>query len=148
LHQKHRDLINDFTDVTADEKDYINRWNPFIVEEHLTSDKHLPEAIQRFVEVNKIWFTERSTRKVEFMKQMETFILKDVLDEKVVHKCAMIIKAAQEKAGKKGDVDMDRAEEEAPRSNARGLQDCICGSQTQNPDRIVCTGRVSYLRIF
>ena len=148
LHQKHRDLINDFTDVTADEKDYINHWNPFIVEEHLTSDKHLPEAVLRFVETNKIWFTERSTRKVEFMKHMETFVLKDVLDEKVVHTCAMIIKAAQEKAGKKGDADMERVEEEAPRSNARGLQDCICGSQTQNSDRVVCTGRVSYLRIF
>jgi hypothetical protein len=139
LHQKSRDLINDFTDVTLEEKDFINTYNPFIINEQLTSPKYLPEALVRFAEVHKTWFTERQSRKREFMKLMEVFIIRGVVEQKCLDKCVDILRAA-ERSMKGKDVDMNEA---TPR-RARGLGDCICGEHTKPPNRVVCRGPVSF----
>ena len=152
LNQKHRDIINDYADITAEEKDYINQWNPFIVNEHLTSDKYLSQAVIRFVEFNKSWFAKRKSRKAQFGKQMETFILRGAVSEKDFQKCCAIIRTAEKAKlrAEEGDVDMDKEAEEVPPispSKNRGLLDCVCCENTQPPDRVVCRGLVSFLPI-
>lgn len=142
LHQKHRDIILDFTDVTDDEKDYIIRWNPFIMEEHLTCEAYLPDAILRFVEANKFWFAQKMSRKGEFLKSMETFMMRGVVPEKCFQKCIDILRAAEkmERSKEKGVI-----EDERPVSPAklRGMLDCECGEHTQPSDRVICRGQVS-----
>ena len=145
LHQKHRDIINDFTDLTDEEKEYITRWNPFIVEHHLTSEKYLPDACVRFAQANAAWIVERESRVVEFGKQMETFIIRGIVEQQCLDKCVDILEAAQRRKTNsgKGDVGM----EDAPSrpvlpARSRGLFDCICCEPTQPPDRIVCRGHV------
>jgi hypothetical protein len=138
LHHKSRDLINDFTDVTLEEKDFINTYNPFIINEQLTSPKYLPEALLRFVEGHKIWFTENKSRKKEFMKMMEVFIIRGVVDQKHLEKCVDTLRAA-EKTMKGKDVEMDEATPPRP----RGIMDCMCGEHTKPPHQVVCRGPVS-----
>jgi hypothetical protein len=139
LRQKSRDLINDFTDVTFEEKDFINTYNPFIINEQLMSPKYLPEAIIRFADSHKTWFAERRSRKKEFMKLMEVFILRGVVEEKTLERCIDILRVA-ERANKGKDVDMDDAAPPKPRA----LMDCICGEHTQPPNRVICRGSVSF----
>ena len=139
LHQKSRDLINDFTDVMLEEKDFINTYNLFIINEHLTSSKYLPQALLRFAETHKSWFAERKSRKREFMKLMDVFILRGVVDQKDVEKCVNILRAA-EKAMKGKDIDMDDATPPRP----RGIMDCICGEHTKPPNQVICRGHVSF----
>jgi hypothetical protein len=152
FNQKHRDIINDYADITAEEKDYINQWNPFIVNEHLTSDKYLSQAVIRFVELNKSWFAKRKSRKAQFGKQMETFILRGAVSEKDFQKCCAIIRTAEKAKSRaeEEDVDMDKEAEEVPPtspSKNRGLLDCVCCENTQPPDRVVCRGPVSFLPV-
>jgi hypothetical protein len=139
LRQKSRDLINDFTDVTFEEKDFINTYNPFIINEHLTSPRYLPEALIRFTESHKKWFIEKNSRKKEFIKLMEVFILRGVVEEKTLERCIDILRAA-ERANKGKDIDMNDAAPPKPRA----LMDCICGEHTQAPNRVICRGAVSF----
>jgi hypothetical protein len=141
LRQKSRDLINDFTDVTFEEKDFINTYNPFIINEQLTSPKYFPEALIRFADSHRSWFAERSSRKMEFVKLMEIFILRGVVEEKTLERCIDLLRVA-ERAKKGKDIDMDDA---AP-PKARALMDCICGERAQLPNRVICQGSVSLPR--
>jgi VEFS-Box of polycomb protein len=143
LRQKSRDLINDFTDVTLEEKDFINTYNPFIINEHLTSPKYLPEALIRFADSHKTWFTEKRSRKKEFVKLMEVFILRGVVEEKTLERCVDILRAAA-RANKGKDIDMNDAAPAKPRA----LMDCICGEHTQPPNRVICRGAVSFRASF
>lgn len=144
LHQKHRDIILDFTDVTDDEKDYIIRWNPFIMEEHLTCEAYLPDAILRFVECNKFWFAQRMSRKGEFLKSMEAFMMRGVVSQECFQKCINILRLAEKMEGSK---EKEVSEEDRPLSptKLRGILDCECGEHTQSPDRVICRGQVSTL---
>ncbi len=135
LHLVHRDIINDFSDLTDSEKDYYHQWNPFIVDEHLTSLKYLPEAIMRFVEENKFWFAETPTRKAEFHKQMDMFILRGDADLRCFNKCMRMLMRAEEEFAARMDVDK-REDEGKP----RGLFDCVCGKPARPPDRVACHG--------
>ncbi|KAK0122423.1 hypothetical protein ONS95_010659 [Cadophora gregata] len=159
LHQQRRDGINDFTDIPPEEKEYINKFNPYIIDEHLTSMRHLPDAMVRFVEANKSWIAEKVSRRQEFMKQMENFLLKGYVDEKgVLDRCFRIL-IAEEKAMKSRkqnsgnadddneDVDMNRVEEE-PAPLKRGLHTCKCGEITMPPNRVVCRGLTCPARFF
>ncbi|KAG4437340.1 hypothetical protein IFR05_007192 [Cadophora sp. M221] len=150
LHQQRRDGIDDFTDIPSEEKEYINRFNPFIFEERLTSMKHLPEAIVRFVEDNKSWLAGKVSRRQEFSKHMENFVLKGYVDESVHDRCIRILIAEKEdmkqrnemtENGGNEDVDMDRVEQ--PALPTRGLNSCVCGEVTIPPNRVVCRNMVS-----
>ena len=142
LHQKHRDIIMDYGDVTDDEKDYIVQWNPFIMTEQLTNEIHLGDAILRFVEENKVWFAQKLSRKKEFGKTMETFLMRGAVDGKCLDRCISILKEAEKNGSKEKVV----AEAERPVSPAkqRGGLDCDCGGHTQPPDRVICRGEVRF----
>ncbi|KAI9053952.1 hypothetical protein LZ554_002896 [Drepanopeziza brunnea f. sp. 'monogermtubi'] len=156
LHQSQRDGLNDFTDedVLPEEKDFMHRWNSFVVNEHLTSDKYLATVVVRFVEANKAWLVEKTSRRKEFMKQAENFILKGIFDERHLRHCLGVIEeerkaiAAREVAERKEDVDMDRMDEdekEAPPT--RSLHTCVCG-EYQPLDRVTCRGTSCKSRFF
>ena len=143
LHQKHRDIILDYGDVTNDEKDYIIQWNPFIMAEQLTSDMHLGHAILRFVEANRSWFAQRQSRKQEFGKTIETFLMRGIIDMKLVDKCISILKEATKMEGSRDNQVLD-AESPVSPAERRGVLDCGCGGHTRPPDRVICRGEVSF----
>lgn len=154
LHQKHRDILMDFSDLTSDEKDYSIKWNPFIMSIQLTSMKHLPQAVIRFAHENASWFLEKRSRREEFGKKMETCILRGVLTQDHFSRALEMIRRAEKVAARSekdgdGDVNMDEpeGEDERPVSPARmrGLLDCICCEFTQTSDRVICRGSVSSL---
>ncbi|KAH7370860.1 hypothetical protein BKA65DRAFT_25301 [Rhexocercosporidium sp. MPI-PUGE-AT-0058] len=145
LYQQRRDGIEDFTDIPPEEKEYINRFNRFIFEAHLTSMRHLPDAMVRFVETNKSWIVAEVSRRKEFSKHMENFILKGYVDEAVHDRCLRILIAEKEdlkqraertQGAEKEDVDMDR--ELQPIASKRGFNNCVCGEVTIPPNRVVC----------
>ncbi|KAF4628662.1 hypothetical protein G7Y89_g9492 [Cudoniella acicularis] len=134
LHQKHRDAINDFSDLSTEEKAYINQWNPFIMDQNLTSTIYLPDALLRFVQENKVWFAETKSRTRYFTFQCEYFIIRGVITKKLYSTCMDVIRQVRIAKKQNEDDEMDGVEEEtAPRH--RGQMDCICGASTQPPAR-------------
>ncbi len=76
---------------------------------------------------------------------METFLLRGVVEERYLHKCIDILRAAEKakESREQEDVVMEDVEVEKSVSKKRGLFICICGSFTQPPNRIICQGPVS-----
>jgi len=148
LHQKHRDIILDFDDVTADEKDYILKWNPFVMNTHLTTETYIPTTILAFIDANLKWFVERPSRREMLSRQCETFLLRGILTQECFTEAMDLLRNAQIKAGRDVGIDTKMGGEEeknqpsAP-ARLRGLYDCECRGLTQPPDRIVCRGNVS-----
>ncbi|KAH8820599.1 hypothetical protein F5884DRAFT_893477 [Xylogone sp. PMI_703] len=138
LHQKYRDIVLDYKDVTPEEKDYINQWNLTIVGAHLTSETHLTEAALQFVEQNKIWFARRPSRKVEFGKHMEMFLMRGAITQDCIHKCVEILKQGEKLAA--NTPEQDTLAPPSP-SKQRGVLDCICCIPTEPPDRVICSGK-------
>jgi len=147
-HRKH-DLLEEFIDVAPDEKEYLHRWNIFMVGQHLTSDKFLPQAVVKFAEANKTWLVEAGNHKLEFMRHLESFKLRGVLDNGCIDKCVTILRSEElVTAVMKGnqcntDLEMAGTEEPAQPSKPRGPMACVCGETPQGPQRTICRGHVS-----
>ncbi|KAG9241583.1 hypothetical protein BJ878DRAFT_220938 [Calycina marina] len=135
LNQKHRDIILEYDDVTADEKDYILRWNPFVMQKHITSEYYLPHTILAFVHADLQWFGEKRSRIEMFSRQCETFILRGVLKQKCYMEALELLRNASLK--KSGAIDVDKDQRAAP-AGIRRVFECVCGQVTQPADRILC----------
>ncbi|PQE05121.1 Zinc finger domain-containing PHD-finger protein [Rutstroemia sp. NJR-2017a BBW] len=154
LFQKQRDLVNDFTDVTDDEKDYIIRWNDYILPLRLTADTHLPAALVRFVESNRIWFAERHSRKRELLKYIEGNVMLGSINEErhdaFLSACIQHLQKGEEEYAK-----VEREQEEARQNKdpspppllksqgSRGFGLCVCGDLVPPIESILCHDFVS-----
>jgi len=156
---KHRDAVNDYTDLTDDEKSYINRWNPFIMGEQLTSDKYLGETLYRFVVTNKDWLVRKQSRLTEFARHSQTLKARGAVSGHQRATCFRVLRVARhemqskreeeaEMNGKEPEMveneDDDSNHEEVdskPKSpKFRGPLTCICLEHTLPSDRVICRG--------
>ncbi|KAH8657122.1 hypothetical protein BGZ60DRAFT_140210 [Tricladium varicosporioides] len=147
LHQKHRDAINDFTDLTDDEKDFITKWNPFIMNLQLTSTKYLPEALLRFVEENKAWLKEKNSRIRRLTFECQAFLMRKSIERKTVSDCMAILRPPKTGKSTRQRIEPGLDAEEIEKQPSlviasRGRLDCICGRSTQPPDRVHCRGKL------
>lgn len=154
LNHRKRELLDEFIDVAPQEKEYLHQWNIFLIEQNLTSDKFIPQAVVRFAEANKHWLMETSNRRVEFIRHLEAFKLRGVLDTTCIQKCFWILKSVEQvQASKKGkaceaDVEMGGMDEQPQPGNQRGPGECICREMPQGSQRIVCHGQRCKARHF
>ncbi|EDN91930.1 hypothetical protein SS1G_07791 [Sclerotinia sclerotiorum 1980 UF-70] len=148
LLHKRKCIINEFTDLTDDEKEYFIKWEEFIMGERQTGLSHLQETIMRFVSRNRVWFAEKKARKKEWCKQIELFVARDGLaDQPLMSRCERIFELGKKELDAKNskptsesvaspkakpETDLDR--------EMRGGTDCVCGNFVQTPDQVMCSG--------
>lgn len=147
LHHRKHDLLNEFEDVNEEEKEYLRLWNLWLVDENLTSDKYLAQAVVRFAETNKVWITETKSHTTGFMRHLEALRLRGVCDSVSVDKCIWILKGV-EKASTKGKeresgvaVKQQTVKPEPGKQRKAGI--CKCGEMPRPNDKIICRGTVS-----
>lgn len=85
--RKQADIINDIIDMTPAEKEFINRWDPFIFGQKSTSKIFMPEILKEFINVNSQWFDEEQRRKKELLKHLTTLMMSRRIDEKCLWDC-------------------------------------------------------------
>ncbi|KAI9651058.1 hypothetical protein NHQ30_001095 [Ciborinia camelliae] len=151
LLHKRKWIINDYTDLTDDEKEYLIKWEEFIMAEQLSNVSHLHETIMRFVARNRIWFAEKKSRKKEWHKMIELLIMRDKLEgQPLMSKCYKIFEQGKKEleaqnlnsnpnSKSKSASIPDVASE--PEKHKRGGTDCICGDPVQPPDQVICSGK-------
>jgi hypothetical protein len=85
--RKQADIINDIIDMTPAEKEFINRWDPFIFGQKSTSKIFMPEILKEFININSQWFDEEQRRKKELLKHLTTLMMSRRIDEKCLWDC-------------------------------------------------------------
>ncbi|QSZ32679.1 hypothetical protein DSL72_002258 [Monilinia vaccinii-corymbosi] len=150
LLHKRKWIINDYIDLTDDEKEYFIKWEEFILGERFTTNmSHLAETIMRFVARNRVWFAEKIARKKEWYKHMELLIVNDGLEtQPLLSRCDQFFQQGKKELGAKSSTvssstpESRREVEGAPAKEMRGWNDCICGDPVQAPDQVVCAGKL------
>jgi hypothetical protein len=143
---KHRDIINDFDDVTDDEKDYIIHWDTFAIQEKFTSKKPVAAALLRFVRENVRWFEARPSRPKEFGKHAAVLIMREAITPKCFEECCKLLAAYDPEQPEAMDVCGPLAI-----SKDRARQDCVCGKLVSMPygqHGVICEGQVRITSLF
>ncbi|ESZ90395.1 hypothetical protein SBOR_9231 [Sclerotinia borealis F-4128] len=145
---KRKWIINDYIDLTDDEKEYLIKWEEFIMAERLTNTRHLSETIKRFVARNRVWFAEKKARKQEWHKQVELLVMRDKLeDQPLMSHCDKLFEQGKKeldarnsepKAESKSELKPEGQPE--PAKEMRGCTVCVCGDPVQDPDQVICSG--------
>lgn len=157
LLHKRKDIINEYSDLTDIEKEYLIKWEEFIMGERLTNLSHLPVTIERFVARNRVWFAEKEARKAEWHKQIEVFIARDGLESQpLMSHCDKIFNQGTKELDAKLKSEsefalrpeVDAKPELEPEPEMRGGTDCVCGDLVQSPDQVICSGKVSLYIIY
>ena len=109
LLQKHEETIESFQDISSPEKEFIRRYDSYMLRENLSSNVHLNEALVRFCRKNREWLRKKEMR-TEFHKNAAILLLHNVLKPTIVRTCTEIIDGAKETDD--GDISMDVDEQE------------------------------------
>ncbi|ELR10172.1 hypothetical protein VC83_00701 [Pseudogymnoascus destructans] len=85
--RKQEELINNISDMTPAEKEFINRWDPFIFGQKSTSKIFMPEILKEFIKVNRQWFDEEQCRKKELLKHLTTLKMSGRIEDECLWEC-------------------------------------------------------------
>lgn len=154
--QEHRDIINDLPGFSADEKDYMIRWNEFIGQS-TTADCYMPRAVRRFVALNcnmsseecdanddalspaDSWFAERASRARVWGVHVAALRLTGVLSFDDIWECSRMIEAARPPDGNE-DINFTSSGSRKQKVK-RGPVDCVCGKHVIPLGALLCTAK-------
>lgn len=142
LMQKHRDVILDYSDVHAEEKEYICEWDAFVLQQRVTSEPHLQNVYLSFIEEKATWLTSRQSRMTEFAKHLTYLKARNSLTQETIIKAFAILRDA------KAELQDDPAEEPKPASprveGRKSASGCgVCGQPVRGPSTLICENEVS-----
>ncbi|KAK3392620.1 hypothetical protein B0T20DRAFT_360859 [Sordaria brevicollis] len=81
---KHADALGEFSDVEPHEKEYMMKWDAYILQKHLCSEQYLPREFRNFVKINARWLVEKKYRAEEMGKHMAILLARGYVDDATV----------------------------------------------------------------
>ncbi|KAI3398154.1 hypothetical protein diail_9776 [Diaporthe ilicicola] len=120
LIQKHRDIVQDFIDVDAAEKDYIKQWDAFIQKRRISSDAFISRAVLEFVNEKMQWLLSSHARIQEFGKHLTVLIARGLDDETVRQVQSRIQEARSQKPLETEQVAPQQSSKEAQHRSSKG----------------------------
>lgn len=92
---KHRDTLQDFTDLDNNEKEFMTTWDSFILKKHISSEAYLPRELVRFTKQRAHWIIESRARADEFTKHVALLLARRVINEATIEELTTIINDAR-----------------------------------------------------
>ncbi|KAI0161577.1 hypothetical protein GGR57DRAFT_455249 [Xylariaceae sp. FL1272] len=139
LVQKHRDIIRDYSDVDAGEKEYIYEWDAFVNRDCVTSEPHLQDVYVRFVQDKGPWIVASQNRTAEWAKHLSYLKSRNALtDSTIAHALSIIRHLRSQMPPDEGEPETVKAP--SPRSAYRkSVAGCaICGQPVRGPASLIC----------
>ncbi|TPX13215.1 uncharacterized protein E0L32_006415 [Thyridium curvatum] len=143
LINKHRDTVQDFSDVDPPEKEYIKEWDAFVLRKRISSDAYIPRAMLAFVTEKAQWLVESPSRTIEFGKHLSVLIARNVLDNQTVSDALARIAEARSKLEDRNSNLKPTASspKESPYKSCNGCT--VCGLPVRGPSLLICSNKVS-----
>lgn len=148
LIQKHRDIVQDFCDVGATEKEYIKEWDAFIQRKRIVSEAFIGRAVVEFVNEKVSWLLESESRTREFGKHLTVLIARGLEEDciKLVQARLQEQRAAQEARAQKAPAPEKAAAPEPSKERQRNSNGCaVCAKPVRGSGLLVCSSEVSAL---
>jgi hypothetical protein len=147
---KHRDNLQDFIDLNAEEKEYLQEWDAFILRQHISSPQYLPRHFLRFVRDNAAWLVVKRSRADEFSKHVATLLARRVLPDAVIFEATQLLNDARSRraamGGEDGVLEETAAANSQPgRNKASGGCCTACGGPVPVVAMLVCANKVCFL---
>ncbi|KAI0479151.1 hypothetical protein GGR56DRAFT_633678 [Xylariaceae sp. FL0804] len=138
LMQKHRDIILEFSDVPADEKEYISEWDAFVNREGVTSEPHLQDVYIRFVRQKASWLAASQCRMTEWAKHLGYLKARDSLTEATVMEALAIMRRARSQVSPE---QPEPVKTPSPRSEYRKSKSgcAVCGQPVRGASTLICS---------
>ncbi|KAI9807538.1 MAG: hypothetical protein M1825_005478 [Sarcosagium campestre] len=102
LRQKHDDIIDDFSDVSPFEKEFIKRWDAHVFTEKITANRYVAQSLLRFARANAVWLARREML-LELWKFTAKLIMDGVIGPECVQACIKIAKAGAADSHRRGE---------------------------------------------
>ncbi|KAK9458556.1 uncharacterized protein V1516DRAFT_133817 [Lipomyces oligophaga] len=83
---KHEETIDDFEDVTENEKKFIKLWDRHIFQERPSSNKHLSDSLLRFCRTNRLILSQK-TLLTEFWKHCLNLVDSGIIEPACFYAC-------------------------------------------------------------
>lgn len=143
LLQKHRDIINDYTDLTPNEKEYITQWDAHVLTHRATVSPHFNDIFLDFIEEKASWLAASQRRMDEALKHLAYLNARNALDNDTIDENLKILREARSQNGRALSQDEDDSPEPEMRSSKAGCR--ICGQPTPGPRELICSNWVCCL---
>jgi hypothetical protein len=141
LIQKHRDMIEDFVDLSTHEKQYMEEWDAFMAKRKLASDHYLGREILLFLRAKGSWLVASKGRILEFAKHMSSLVARGLLDDGLLVDILSYVHEARTQKGVRGAASLNGPPEKPPRKSAGGCG--ACGLPVMAAMQLFCYGEVS-----
>jgi hypothetical protein len=141
---KHRDNLQDFIDLEAQEKEYMQEWDAFILRKHISSTQYLPRNFLRFVREKASWIVAKQSRAVEFSYHVATLLARRVLPDAAIFEATQILNDARSRlAAADGQTEQQEpAQQQPPRNKASGGCCAACGEPVPAAALLRCANKV------
>lgn len=138
--QQHRGNIAEYTDVTMEEKDYIWRWDKFILRKNITASVYLAPAWLEFVRYNAAWLVSSQSRMAEFGNHMAVLLAQDTLPGATIEAAKRHLQEAR-RVGPPIAPDRPLPEYLRTRKSMSGC--AICRLPVRGPKTLLCHNKVN-----
>ena len=146
LLRKHKDNLADFTDVEPAEKEYMQEWDAFVLQKHLSSPQFLPRALAAFVKEKAGWIVSNRSRSDEFSKHVSMLLARRVISEAAVVEVTQRITEARGAHREAAAAPVPVAEPKFRPKSAAGCGEC--GEPVPVPLMLICANRVCFFLSF
>lgn len=140
LRRQHHQILAARQDLSADELEFLRRYDDHFMKEHITGERYVSDAVLRFVNKNKSWLAggHNSSRLAIFAKKAAELTSLNVLRNDCIRDCFVLIRNAQGAAtvDAAGTIanDVVRKKEQLGRR-----EQCFCGERVMHlPKGIKC----------
>lgn len=142
---KHRDNLQDFIDLIAQEKEYMQEWDTFIMRKHISSEEQLPRNFLRFVREKAAWLVAKPSRAEEFSLHTSTLVARRVLPDSVIFECTQLLNDARARRAANHEHADEELAQQHVRNKASGGCCCACGEPVPVPAMLVCANKVCFV---
>ncbi|KAL2171649.1 hypothetical protein VTG60DRAFT_2217 [Thermothelomyces hinnuleus] len=153
---KHRDNLQDFIDLNAAEKEYLQTWDAFILRQHISSPQYLPRYFLRFVREKASWLVAKRARADEFSKHVATLLARRVLPDAAIFEATQLLNDARSRRAAAGEQNQKDAEDEGegadglqpPKNRVSGGCCTACGEPVPVVAMLVCANKECEKRLY
>ncbi|KAJ8609658.1 hypothetical protein MRB53_038995 [Persea americana] len=125
LRLRHRDIIEANDEITSLEKNFLKKWDDYMIKESLSGDRYVPDAMLRFCDKHKYTLRNKDIQRV-FVRWAVELEEMGVVQGDMIVRCLEVIDSAA--VIKKLDDAVGRH---------KPVTDCVCGRNVLDPRELV-----------